>query len=78
MSGVRIYDLAKELNVSNNDLLEMLQGNGPARQVPFQHDLRGNSPGSAPARWRQFRPGRDSRRALRANAARRPQQQWRC
>ena len=28
MSGVRIYDLAKELNVSNNDLLEMLKQMG--------------------------------------------------
>ena len=28
MSGVRIYDLAKELKLTNNDLLEMLKGLG--------------------------------------------------
>ena len=32
MSGVRIYDLAKELNVSNNEILDMLKAMGePAR-----------------------------------------------
>ena len=32
MSGVRIYDLAKELNVSNNEILDLLKAMGePAR-----------------------------------------------
>ena len=32
MSGVRIYDLAKELNVSNNEILDLLKQMGePAR-----------------------------------------------
>jgi len=34
MSGVRIYDLAKELNVSNNDLLEVLKGMGESAKTP--------------------------------------------
>ncbi len=34
MSGVRIYDLAKELNVSNNDLLEMLKDMGQPAKAP--------------------------------------------
>ena len=34
MSGVRIYDLAKELNVSNNDLLELLKEAGEPARTP--------------------------------------------
>jgi len=34
MSGVRIYDLARELNVSNNELLEMLKGMGEPTRTP--------------------------------------------
>ena len=34
MSGVRIYDLAKELNVSNNEVLDVLKELGEASKVP--------------------------------------------
>ncbi len=34
MSGVRIYDLAKELNVTNNDLLEILKEMGEPTRTP--------------------------------------------
>ncbi len=34
MSGVRIYDLAKELNVTNNELLELLQEMGEPTRTP--------------------------------------------
>ena len=34
MSGVRIYDLAKELNVSNNDLLTLLKDMGEPTRTP--------------------------------------------
>ena len=34
MSGVRIYDLAKELNVSNNELLDMLKEMGEPARTP--------------------------------------------
>ena len=34
MSGVRIYDLAKELNASNNDLLDMLKDMGEPTRTP--------------------------------------------
>ena len=34
MSGVRIYDLAKELNVSNNELLELLKDMGEPARTP--------------------------------------------
>ena len=34
MSGVRIYDLAKELNVSNNELLDMLKDMGEPARTP--------------------------------------------
>ena len=34
MSGVRIYDLAKELNVSSHDILETLKEMGEAAKVP--------------------------------------------
>ena len=34
MSGVRIYDLAKELNVTNNDLLELLKEMGQPTRTP--------------------------------------------
>jgi len=34
MSGVRIYDLAKELNVTNNDLLEILKEMGQPAKAP--------------------------------------------
>ncbi len=34
MSGVRIYDLAKELNVSNNELLDLLKGMGEPPRTP--------------------------------------------
>ena len=34
MSGVRIYDLAKELNISNNELLDMLKDMGEPARTP--------------------------------------------
>ena len=34
MSGVRIYDLAKELNVSNNDILDLLKAMGEPARTP--------------------------------------------
>ena len=34
MSGVRIYDLAKELNVSNNEVLDVLKELGESSKVP--------------------------------------------
>jgi len=34
MSGVRIYDLAKELQISNNDVIEMLKGIGEPVKAP--------------------------------------------
>ena len=56
MSGVRIYDLAKELNVSNNDILDLLKQMGEPARTPSSTlpdalvaTVRGRTPSTAAA-----------------------------